>query len=239
MPELATLVEPAQVIDPSLASCDSQQERLAAIHGALADSVADAVNRGDRPVSIAGDCCTTIGVAAGLQRSGISTTLIWFDAHGDFNTCETTPSGFVGGMPLAMLVGLGNQSMLNAVGLQPILAEQVILTDGRDLDPGERELVKGSGILHLPDMGMLLGAEPPDGPLWIHFDTDILDPVEAPAMNYPASGGPRVKQLEAVFRRLAGTGRVAAVSMSTWNPQLDEDGRTETTCMALLQTLLG
>ena len=66
--------------------------RMSAVHEAIAGFVVDTLAAGQRPVSIAGDCCTTIGMMAGLQRAGLNPTLIWFDAHGDFNTMETTPA---------------------------------------------------------------------------------------------------------------------------------------------------
>jgi arginase len=75
--------------------------------------------------------------------------------------------------------------------------------------------------------------------LYVHFDTDILKLKEAPAQSYPAPGGPSSAILEAVFRRLARSGQVMAVSMTTWNPRLDKDGGSQRLCMALLETLVG
>jgi arginase len=214
------------------------QERMITLYKPLASFIADTLHQGNRPVSVAGDCCTSIAVLAGLQQAGITPTLIWFDAHGDFNTWETTPSGFIGGMPLAMAVGLGEQTMLNGLGSQPIPQANVILTDARDLDPGERGLVEASGITHLPHITDLLDYPLPDGPLYVHFDTDIVDPAEVPAMNYPAPGGPSAETVRQVFRHLASTGNVAAVSLSSWNPNLDENGRSRIICMDLLNELL-
>jgi arginase len=200
--------------------------------------VAQSVVANNRPVSIAGDCCASIGVLAGLQRVGLNPTLIWFDAHGDFNTWETTPSGFLGGMPLAMLAGLGDQTLVEGVGLNPLPEAQIILTDGRDLDPGERELLNQSQVVHLSSVESLMEAPLPDSPLYVHFDTDVINPAEAPAMNYRTPGGPSVAVLRKVFRQLAATGRIRAVSMSTWNPELDHDGRSRQASMDLLNELL-
>lgn len=97
------------------------QIRMGTLYQGIADFTADAVAAGERPISIAGDCCTTIGVLAGLQRAGLDVTLIWFDLHGDFNTWETSPSGFLGGMPLAMIVGRGEQTITEAVGLKRLM----------------------------------------------------------------------------------------------------------------------
>lgn len=222
---------------PALPEGDDRR-RMPALHQSLADFVAGAITNGDRPISIAGDCCTAIGVLAGLQRAGVQPALIWLDAHGDFNTWETTPSGFLGGMPLAMMAGRGEQTLVQAAGLQPIPEEQVILTDGRDLDPGEKQALAGSQVHHLADSQDLLGHPLLAHPVYIHFDTDILNPQEAPAMSYPAPGGPSATELQALFRELASTARIVAISMTTWNPQLDQAGRTQAVCMDLLQVLI-
>ncbi len=222
--------------EPAIIGKDKQQ-RMTLIHEPLATAVSNAIQAGKRPVSIAGDCCTTIGVLAGLQQAGINPTLIWFDAHGDFNTWETTPSNFLGGMPLAMLVGRGEMTMMNGVQANPLPENQVILTDARDLDPGEKVLVDESNILHIIDPAKLLEMPLPDGPIYVHFDVDILDPADAPAMNYPAPDGPSPKVMQQVFERLAKSGQVAAISVSAWNPEMDENGRSQTIILNLLQTL--
>ena len=216
----------------------SQPSRLAALYPALAAWVANIAGKSDRPVTFAGDCCTTVPMLAGLQRAGIDPLLIWFDAHGDFNTWETTPSGFLGGMPLAWLVGRGEQTVPEAVGLRPLPETDVILTDARDLDPGEAEAVAGSGMTHLKSTLDLLDHPLPDRPIWVHFDTDVIRPVDAPAMNYLAPGGPSAEELNRVFDRLAATGRVRAVSVSAWNPELDPARHTEGVVMGLLMRLL-
>jgi len=238
-PELELLAQPGwQINKPALPDGDTQR-RLSALHQPLAGFVADTIARGHRPVSIAGDCCTTIGVLAGLQRAGLNPVLVWLDAHGDFNTWETTPSGFLGGMPLAMLVGRGEQTLAKATGLQPFPEAQVILTDGRDLDPEEKLALAGSEVTHLPDSGSLLSQPRLAGPLYVHFDTDVINPNDAPAMSYPAQGGPSSADLRAIFRSLAQTGQIVAVSMTTWTPRLDRDGRSQAVCMELLHSLIG
>ena len=213
----------------------NNQSRMSILHKEIAKHVSTAITDGLLPVSIAGDCCTAIGVMAGLQKARIQPLFIWFDAHGDFNTWDTTPSGFLGGMPLAMIAGMGEQNMPNAVGLQPVEHEDIILTDARDLDPGEKDLVVSSNILHLPDPMSLLAYDFPDRPIYVHFDTDIVNPLDAPAMNYVAEGGPRAEELGKVLRHITQTGLVKAISVSSWNPDLDEDGRTKETIMNLLQ----
>ncbi|CAB1063516.1 Arginase (EC [Olavius sp. associated proteobacterium Delta 1] len=211
---------------------------MSAIHRPLADFARLAIEKGNRPISIAGDCCSAIGVLAGLRSAAIDPILIWFDAHGDFNTWQTTPSGFLGGMPLAMLVGTGEQTMLKALNLKPLSEDRVILTDARDLDPGEKLLIEEANIILLTDVRDLLKLTLPDAPLYIHLDMDIVTAEQAPAMNYPAAGGPSAKELQTVMKHLNRTEKIAAVSVSSWNPKMDEDGLSRKICMGLLSTLI-
>jgi len=216
----------------------NMQQRMAATLVPLADFVAKTAARGQRPVSIAGDCCTAIGFLAGLQHAGLDPVLLWLDAHGDFNTWESTPSGFLGGMPLAMISGRGEQTLMESAGAQPLPDAQVVLCDGRDLDTGEALALQASGVAHVTALGEVL-ALLQERPVYVHFDTDIVDPADAPAMSYATSGGPSLEETRAVFRQLAQTCQIVGVSMSTWNPGLDVDGRTRTACMGLLNDLIG
>ncbi len=240
VPDFDALAEPGWTMVSAVLPEGDQQTRIAPLHATIADKVAAALARGDRPVSLAGDCCAALGVMAGLQRAGISPTLLWLDAHGDFNTWETTPSDFLGGMPLAMAVGLGEQRMLDQLGMQPWPEDGVILADGRDLDPGERGLVEQSAVRHERSLaGLLTPGGLPDGPIYVHYDTDVIDASDAPAMNYPTSGGPKAAGIEQLFRALAASGRVVAISVSLWAPRLDRDGATQAVVMRTVDVLRG
>ena len=227
-----------QVMKPALPAGETQ-ERMSVLYKQLADEVTKILQTGNRPVIVAGDCCTAIGVTAGVQRADLDPILIWFDAHGDFNTWETSPSGFLGGMPLSMLVGRGEQTLLTSLGMKTIREDHVVLSDGRDLDPAEREALFKSKVTHLPDVTQLLNHPLPDAPIHVHFDVDVIDASEAPAMSYAALGGPSTDDLMRVFRYLAGTGRVKVVSMSSWNPALDPKSQTQNLCMRTLRSLVG
>ncbi len=238
-PELESLVQPGWHVNKPVLSNGSKQQRMSALHQPLAELVTQTVLQGDRPVSIAGDCCTTLGVLAGLQQADLNPVLLWLDAHGDFNTWETTPSGFLGGMPLAMLVGRGEQTMVRAVGLRPFPESRVILSDGRDLDPAEKQALAQSAVHHVVDARSLPDHPLLANPLYVHFDVDIINPHDAPAMSYRAAGGPSSADLQVVFQSLAQTKQIVAVSMTTWTPQLDNDGRSRAVCMELLRFLIG
>lgn len=136
------------------------------------------------------------------------------------------------------LVALYRPLALEGVTLSPLPPEHIILTDACDLDPGEKQLVKSSGIIHLENVNQLANFPLPNQPLYVHFDVDVLDPQQAPAMSYPAPGGPSADQLEMIFKKLTADGQIAAVSMSTRNPSLNQDGKTAALCLRLLHVLL-
>ena len=223
---------------PPLPAGATPQQRMTTLYRALAAQVENAVRAGEMPVSVCGDCLSSIGVLAGLQRAGVQPTLLWFDAHGDFHTWETTTSRFLGGMPLAMLVGRGEQTIVTGTDLSPIPENRVILTDGRDLDPGEREAVAASGITHFPQPETLLEMPLPSGALYVHFDVDVINPADAPAMRYPAPGGATAETLHRIFRRLHNSGQIAAISVSAWDTTQNDGGKSQSTALALLQTLI-
>jgi arginase len=206
--------EPHTTITPDLPDAGPTR-RLSVLYDHLARAVAET----PEPVVYAGDCVSIVGVAGGLQRRGVQPTVVFFDAHGDFHTWETTPSGFLGGMPLAMLTGRGEQTVLDGVGLRPIDDDRVWLVDGRDLDPGEDEAVAASGIHHVTVE--TIATSPPPGDLYVHVDVDVVDPEDMPAVNYPVPGGPSADEVARAVRALHATGRVVALSFSSWNPALE------------------
>jgi arginase len=206
--------EPHETLEPSLPDGDPQQRM-----GVLYDHLGKWVTKEEHPVVYAGDCVSIIGVLAGLQRRDVEPTLIFFDAHGDFHTWETSQSGFIGGMPLAMATGRGEQTIVTSAGLEPLPDDRVFLVDGRDLDPGEDLAVAESGINHV-SVHELAHSIPPSGPLYVHIDVDVVDPGEMPAMNYPAADGPSLREVRMAMIHLATTGRVVAFSVSSWNPAL-------------------
>ena len=238
LPGLETLAEPDWIINEQELPQADLLTRISGLHTALAVQVEGAVREGQLPISLAGDCCSAIGVLAGLNRAELYPLLIWFDAHGDFNTRETSPSGFLGGMPLAMLAGLGDLTLLENLEMEAIPQEQIILTDGRDLDPGEKELVARASIIHLQDPLDLLDYPLGDQSIWVHFDTDIVNPEESPAQNYPSPGGSGAEDLALVFRHLADTGYIKSVSLSSWAPGLPGEQKSKDVSMGLLEILV-
>ncbi|GMQ94529.1 MAG: hypothetical protein BMS9Abin12_2024 [Acidimicrobiia bacterium] len=196
------------------------QLRMAVLYSHLASHIASS----GPTLLYSGDCLSVIGVLAGLQAMGSDPTLYWFDAHGDFHTWQTTPSNFLGGMPLAMITGRGEQTIVEATGMRPLADDKVVLVGARDLDDGEDAAVASSGMV-VASVDEVANAIPPPGPIYVHVDVDVVDPSELPAVNYPAPGGPPAESVRAAVTRLAATGRVVAASVSSWNPQLPRAGK--------------
>jgi arginase len=187
---------------------------ITAVNRALAAAIT--AHRDAIPIIFASDCTSALGAAKGLMtEAGLG--VIWFDAHGDFNTPETSPSGFVGGMPLAMLVGRGDQHLMHGVNLAPLHESDIILTDARDLDPAEAVALRSSAVRHLPDLNSLLTAPLPHKPLYLHLDVDVITPAQMPATSYSTPGGPSLEDTAAAVQRIARDGQIAGILFSLWN----------------------
>jgi arginase len=237
-PELRSLAQTDWHVNQPPITGDDILQQMAEIYCPLCDIGADVLKKGQRPVCISGDCCATIGMMAGLQQANMHPMVLWLDAHGDFNTPDTSPSGFIGGMPLAMLVGRGDQTLTQVVGVTPLLESQIMLSDARDLDPGERDTLRASDVLHVPRASDLIDNPFLQGPVYVHFDVDIVRLEDVPAVGYPAKGGISASDLHEVFRYLAQSGNIIAVTVGSWDPRKDSDGKSQRVCMELLNTLL-
>lgn len=192
--------------------------RMATLYSVVSTAVSDAVSAGDRPAVVSGDCTTSLGIMAGLQRAGVDPAVIWFDAHGDVQTVETSDSGYLGGMPLRILTGYRPDLIGERLGLRPVDEERVLLVDARDLDPPEVEYLAGAPIRRCA-VDEIAADALPDGPLYVHVDFDVVDPHDLPGLLFPAPGGPGLDAVADALHRVVGTGRVAAVGLAcTWRP---------------------
>jgi len=192
------------------------------VNRALADVIAQNPNK--KYIVFASDCVAALGVVKGLEAK--QPAVIWYDAHGDFNTDETTPSGFLGGMPLAMLTGRGNMQYMNGVGTPRVADSDVIITDARDLDPEEATMLAESDLIHLPQVDDLMTVSLPSKPLYIHFDTDVVRLDDMPGMSYPAEGGPSLETCIKTLQRVVRDSDTAALLFSLWNDTLPTDGKS-------------
>jgi arginase len=203
--------------------------RLAA---ALADSH-DAV-----PLALLGECTLAPGAVGGLQRRHGSLAVLWLDAHGDLNTPQTSSSGFIGGMPFAVLVGWTFPDLAVAAGLAPVAEERCVLIGARDLDPPEAEALERSAIRRTASVREALAALPADVRIYLHVDGDVVDPGDAPNVDFPAEGGWSAERLRGEVATALDDGRVVGVGVCCGNPRRDVEGRGTAALATALRPLL-
>lgn len=187
------------------------------------------------PVVFASDCTSCLGMVKGLESH--APVILWYDSHGDFNTPETSPSGFLGGMPLAAIVGRGNEHLMEGMNLDPIAEKDVFVTDVRNLDPEEGEMMRDSDVTIYGQVSDLLSASLPDRPLYVHFDTDVVDSSEMPAMNYPEPNGPSLAETGKTLRHVVDNHKVVGILFSLWNDTLDGADKARDATLELVRQL--
>lgn len=227
-------------------------EEIAKANERLAETVADQVALNRFPLVLGGDHSIAIGTIAGLSQHYERLGLIWYDAHGDMNTEETTPSGNIHGMPLAVSLGLGHPRLTSIFNGRPkVNPENVVLLGLRDLDEGEKELLKKLKIkaysMHEIDrLGMSQVIEETihylkgktDG-VHLSFDLDGIDPSEAPGVGTPVIGGISYRESHLALEMLHEAGIVTSVEFVEVNPMLDERSKTADLTVALAGSLFG
>ena len=217
-------------IEPDFGSAD---DPVVAVNLALASTIQ--AHAAKLPVVFANDCTSCLGMVKGLESKAPS--ILWYDSHGDFNTPETSPSGFLGGMPLAALVGRGNQHLMRGMDLQPIAETKVIISDVRNLDPEEGVMLRNSDITIHETLDSLKAADLPDRPLYIHFDTDVVDCAEMPAMSYPEPNGPTLDECVRSLSHMLAQGNTVGILFSLWNDTLEGSEQAMEATLKLIRTL--
>jgi len=205
-----------------------------------------ALPEGVFPIVLGGDHSLSMGSVAGAAR-GRRVGVVWVDAHADFNTPETSPSGNVHGMPLAVLSGLGHPRLTEV--FRAVDPKDVVLVGVRSLDPGEKRLLKEAGVrvytMHEVDrLGVARIAEEvlkhlQGLPLHVSLDADVLDPTLAPGVGTPVPGGLTYREAHLLMEILAESGRVTSLDLVEVNPILDERNRTAEMLVGLALSLLG
>jgi arginase len=197
----------------------------------LAGCVSDAVAAGALPVVLSGNCITSVGTVAGIGEPDLG--VVWLDAHGDFNTPETTLGGFLDGMALATLTGRCWTSVAATVpGFVPVAERRVMLFGARHLDVQEAtELVESEIERLLPDAmragigDNLSKRREHTREIYLHIDLDSLDPSEGKANGFAVAGGFSVADVRALVDEVASAFRIRAVALTAYDPSTDEDGR--------------
>ncbi|MGN7386295.1 arginase [Sporosarcina sp. SAFN-015] len=219
----------------------------------LANRVAEVVEKGNFPLILGGDHSIAIGTIAGLSSTYKNLGVIWYDAHVDMNTAETSPSGNIHGMPLAVLMGRGHERLVNIFKEgQKVKPENIVIIGARSVDPGERLLIKDLGIkvftMHEIDRdGMTsvmkeaiayLQAKNVDG-VHLSLDLDGLDPLYTPGVGTPVPGGISYRESHLAMEMLEDSGMITSAEFVEVNPILDEKNKTADVAVGLMGSLFG
>lgn len=223
------------------------QAVFAATHAAL--------EAGELPLLMGGDHCLAIGsisaVARHCRARGKRLKVLWFDAHADANTPDTTPSGNLHGMPVACLLGQGPQALTQLAGSGPALhAGEIAQVGVRSVDPNEKRFVGEHGIevfdmRTIDELGMravmqaALKDVDRDTHLHVSFDMDCLDPSVAPGVGTAVRGGPTYRETQLCMEMLADSGALGSADLVELNPALDVRNQTAELAVDLLESLFG
>jgi arginase len=209
----------------------------------IAERVAESVIDGALPIVLSGNCISSIGTLGGLALGRIG--IIWLDAHGDFNTPETTIGGFLDGMALAVATGRCWTSLAATVpGFRPVPEKCVVLIGARDLDPAEKALLEASDVAQLPPEALPELAASVFDPLasrvtdvYLHVDLDVIDPAEGRANSYAAPGGLRVEQVVRMITEIGRRFAIRAAALTAYDPAYDGDGRVRAAAIRIARTI--
>lgn len=218
----------------------------------LASIVSEVVDEGHFPLILGGDHSIAIGTLAGVANKYKNLGVIWFDAHGDLNTGETSPSGNIHGMPLAVSLGLGHPDLTGIGNYTPkVKPENIVIIGARSLDEGEKVLIREQGIkvftMHEIDrMGMTRVMEEAlehvtrntDG-IHISIDLDALDPQDAPGVGTPVIGGVTYREANLAMEMLAERKLITSAEIVEVNPILDTKNQTAEAAVGLAGSLFG
>jgi arginase len=218
----------------------------------LAEKVDEVIQSGSFPLVLGGDHSIAIGTLAGVAKHYKNLGVIWYDAHGDLNTAETSPTGNIHGMPLAASLGLGHPLLTELGGYSPkVKPENVVIIGARALDDGEKNLIKEIGIkvytMHEIDrLGMTKVMEETiaylkertDG-VHLSLDLDGLDPSDAPGVGTPVMGGISYRESHLAMEMLEESKMITSAEFVEVNTILDEKNKTATCAVALMGSLFG
>ncbi|CEE00045.1 MULTISPECIES: arginase [Bacillaceae] len=218
----------------------------------IADKVDKIMKEGSFPLVLGGDHSIAIGTLAGISKYFKRLGVIWFDAHGDLNTPETSPSGNIHGMSLAVSLGLGETTLTQIGGYCPkIQPENIVIIGARSLDEGEKRLIKEKGIkvytmheidrLGIPKVieeTIAYFKDRTDG-VHLSLDLDGLDPLYAPGVGTPVEGGLNYRESHLAMEMFFESEMITSAEFVEVNPILDEKNKTGILAVGLMASLFG
>lgn len=222
----------------------------------LSDEVFLSLKSGNKPIVLGGDHSFAIGTIAGVSRyvreKSQSMGLIWIDAHADMNTPQSTHSGNIHGMPLSTALGHGFPDLVDLAGFSPkVRPQNVALIGIRTLDSEEKEICRQSGIRYftmreIDERGMhtimkeaLEVANKGTAGFHLSFDMDGIDPLYAPGVSTPVTGGISLREAHLALEMMADTGKLLSMEFMELNPMCDQDHKTARLVVDLIQSALG
>ena len=220
--------------------------------GVISGLVSDCVTKRAFPLVLGGDQSTSIGTLAGLAKETNRRGIIWVDAHGDFNTPRTSPSGNIHGMALAAILGYGDRRLATLGGVSPMALEKnTVLIGGRSFDEMEAKAISKSKITvftmrDIDEFGMkkvihdaigVAGAGVED--VHLSFDVDSMDPREAPGTGTPVNGGLTYREAHLAMEMISDSRRVTSAEFVEVNPILDTANHTAELAVELILSLFG
>ncbi len=244
----APIQETCEITDPKLKYIDC----IIPMGRRIAGAVATSIQGGRFPLVLGGDHSLSVGSIRGVAKHK-KIGVIWVDAHADFNTPETTPSGNIHGMPLAALCGLGDPRLVSLWDETPPVLdpERVAIIGARDLDPGEKQNLREAGVMvqsmeQIDRFGMLTALEKAiervsrdvDG-IYLSFDMDALDPRNAPGVGTPVPGGLTFREAHLACEVIAETGKLIGMDMVEVNPILDIQNQTAIDAVEFIRSAVG
>lgn len=247
---MVPVAETCEVGDPKL----KYMEPIVEVAQRLADRVEASMREGRLPLVLGGDHSLALGSVMGAARNR-KLGLIWLDAHGDFNTHETTPSGNIHGMPLAAICGYGAQSLVTLGGKAPagakIAPHNIAVIGARDIDAEEKKLLRSSGVAvysmeaidrlginEVLQRAIEIACRGTDG-IYLSLDLDGIDPMFAPGVGTPVAGGLTFREAHLAVERLAETRKLVGMDLVEVNPILDRVNMTAELAVQLALSAFG
>ncbi len=217
----------------------------------VSGEVRGATDAGEFPLVLSGNCGISVGTLAGLgARGGLG--VVWFDAHADFNTPETTTTGFSDGMGVAVAVGHCWKAMASGVpGFSPLPEADVVLVGTRDVEPAEQRRLEESEVAvieagSIKDKGVsgaldaaLDALRARTERVYVHLDLDVLDPEEVgPANGFAAPGGLAPEGVKEALRSIRERFAIAAAGIASYDPTFDPEGKVLDAALGCVQALV-
>ncbi|MFW9778467.1 MAG: arginase family protein [Candidatus Heimdallarchaeota archaeon] len=226
----------------------NEKSRIVQVNQDLRRRVARARTKAQFPLILGGNCNTCFGTLAGLNTQDVG--IVYLDAHGDFNTPETTLTGFFDGMPLAVATGQCHRDLWDQIAdIDPIAESQTVHLGGRDFDPPEKKLLDNSHVMvvntaDIKDKGIenallpvLKKLQKRVSEIYLHIDIDVIDPTEVPGVDYRTPDGLSSDDVLQIIQILNNRFSISAAALTAYNPEKDIGETTVTVGKQLIHRL--